>query len=79
MMHERNYDLVISEWFMEPVSGLQLLKFVRAETSFLNLRFLMSVPASEEVVLASREAGADALLVEPYSLESIANTIRSAL
>jgi two-component system chemotaxis response regulator CheY len=80
MMGEDAYDLVISDWSMEPVSGLQLLKFVRAEPKFGRVRFVIRVPAAEKTgELASRQAEADGLLVEPYSIESLTETISSAL
>jgi|SRR5688572_9104735 two-component system, chemotaxis family, chemotaxis protein CheY len=76
-MRERKFDLIISDWFMKPVTGLQLLKFVRAEPASASVRFIISVPASEEV--AVKDAGADGLLVEPHSIESLLATIRSVL
>jgi two-component system chemotaxis response regulator CheY len=80
MMREKNHRLVISEWLMEPVSGLQLLKFVRAEPALSDVRFLITVPARDEAAeVAAREAGADALLLEPYSLASLTDTIGSVL
>jgi two-component system chemotaxis response regulator CheY len=79
-MREGQFDLVISDWFMEPVSGLQLLKFIRAEPSFAEVRFLLRVPESDTAAeIASQQAGADGLLVTPYSVEALADTIRYAL
>jgi two-component system chemotaxis response regulator CheY len=79
-MRERKYDLIISDWFMKPVTGLQLLKFVRAEPASASVRFIISVPASEPSgEVAVKDAGADGLLVEPHSIESLLATIRSVL
>ncbi|MDF2972550.1 MAG: two-component system response regulator [Microvirga sp.] len=79
-IRERSYDLFISDWFTKPVRGLQLLKFVRAEPALASVRFIISVPLSEPSgEVAAKEAGADGLLVEPHSLESLMATIRSVL
>jgi two-component system, chemotaxis family, chemotaxis protein CheY len=80
MLREDTYELVISDWSMEPVSGLQLLKFIRAEPPFDQVRFVISVPAPEKTgELVSRQDGADGLLVEPFSSESLADTMRGVL
>ena len=64
---------------MKPV-GLQLLKFVRAEPALASVRFIISVPLSEPSgEVAAKDAGADGLLVEPHSLESLMATISSVL
>ena len=79
-IRERNYDLIISDWFMKPVRGLQLLKFVRAEPALASVRFIIRVPPSEPSgEVAGKDAGADGLLVEPHSMESILAAIRSVL
>ncbi len=42
LMREKSYQLLISDWAMEPVSGLQLLKFVRAEPELAHVRFIIA-------------------------------------
>ena len=79
-IRERNYDLIISDWFMKPVRGLQLLKFVRADPAWASVWFIINVPPSEPSgEVAAKDAGADGLLVEPHSMESILAAIRSVL
>src|SRR3546814_18788765 len=40
-LRDRPYDMVISEWNMEPMTGLQLLKEVRSDPRLKTLPFLM--------------------------------------
>jgi DNA-binding response OmpR family regulator len=76
LMREKSYQLLISDWAMEPVSGLQLLKFVRAEPELAHVRFIIACPRGNRAAeIAIREAGADGVLVEPSSPESIKKTI----
>jgi hypothetical protein len=50
------------------VRGFQLLKFIRAEPEFARVRFVIRACNREAANLASRQARADAVLVEPYSI-----------
>ena len=42
LREEGDYDLVISDWTMEPMSGFDLLKEVRADDRLKNIPFVMS-------------------------------------
>jgi two-component system, chemotaxis family, chemotaxis protein CheY len=80
LMRDRSYDLIISDWAMEPVNGLQLLKFVRAEPGFSRVRFILACPrGNRAAAVAIRGAGADGVLVEPSSPEMIRRTILEVL
>jgi hypothetical protein len=62
---------------MEPVNGLQLLKFVRAEPGFSRVRFILACPRRNRA--AAVGAGADGVLVEPSSPEMIRKTLLEVL
>ncbi len=55
----KEYGLVISDWNMEPMTGLELLKQVRAsEAAFKNVPFIMVTAESKtENVVAAKQAG----------------------
>jgi two-component system, chemotaxis family, chemotaxis protein CheY len=79
-MRDRPYDLIISDWAMEPVSGLQLLKFIRAEPEFGHVRFILASPrGNRAAAVAIQTAGADGVLVEPSSPEMIRKTLLEVL
>jgi two-component system chemotaxis response regulator CheY len=46
-LRAKDYDLVISDWNMEPMSGLDLLKEVRADTKLNKLPFVMITAESK--------------------------------
>lgn len=57
-LREKNYGLVISDWNMEPMTGLQLLKEVRADARLKSMPFLMITAESKtENVIEAKKAG----------------------
>ncbi len=70
------FQLVISDWNMEPMTGLQLLKEVRADTKLKELPFIMITAESKtENVVAAKEAGVSNYIVKPFN----AATLKSKL
>ncbi|HPQ50833.1 MAG TPA: response regulator, partial [Alphaproteobacteria bacterium] len=58
MFKNKNYGLVISDWNMEPMSGLDLLKKVRVLPANANVPFVMITAESKtENVIAAKQAG----------------------
>lgn len=79
-MQDRSYGLVISDWKMEPVSGLEFLKQVRASENLKNIPFLMVTAAgtTADVVMA-KEAGVSNFIVKPFNLTTLRTKIYSVL
>ena len=56
-MHEKRYGLVISDWNMEPMTGYDLLRQVRADPELGATPFIMVTAESKtENVIAARKA-----------------------
>ncbi len=69
-------DLIVSDWNMPKLSGLDLLRHVRK--TWQNMPFLMLTGrASEDFVLAAREYGVNAYIVKPFSPEQLLRKIQS--
>ena len=67
-IQERRYELVISDLHMDPVSGHELLKRVRAEPEVSRTPFLMITADSKaENVIAAKKAGVDSYVVKPFN------------
>lgn len=78
-LREKNFLLVISDWNMEGMSGLQLLEQVRADSKLRNVRFiLISSEAKADYVAAAREAGANSYIVKPFLPEALKAKIEDA-
>ncbi|MDF2965456.1 MAG: two-component system response regulator [Rickettsiaceae bacterium] len=79
-LKSKKYDLIISDWNMEPVSGLQFLKMVRAEESLKTIPFIMvTAESKKENVLAAKEAGVSNYIVKPFNSETLKEKLVSVL
>ncbi len=80
MLREGTYGLVISDWNMQPMSGLQLLKEVRADARLKPLPFIMVTAESKtENVVAAKEAGVNNYIVKPFNAETLKQKIVAVL
>ena len=71
-LREKSFSLVISDWNMEPMTGLQLLKEVRADTKLKDLPFIMiTAEAKTENVVMAKKAGVSNYIVKPFNAETL--------
>ena len=71
-LREKAYGLVISDWNMEPMTGLELLKEVRADTQLKELPFIMITAESKsENVVAAKQAGVSNYIVKPFNADTL--------
>ena len=74
------YGLVISDWNMEPMTGLQLLREVRADAKLKSIPFIMVTAESKsENVIAAKEAGVSNYIVKPFNVETLQAKMVSVL
>jgi two-component system chemotaxis response regulator CheY len=79
-MRASPYGLVISDWNMQPVTGLDLLKQIRSDEAHARTCFVMiTAEAHKEHVWAAREAGADGYIVKPFTAQILQARLISAL
>ena len=72
--------LVISDWNMEPMTGLQLLREVRADVDLKDTPFIMITAESKtENVVAAKEAGVSNYIVKPFNAETLKTKLVSVL
>jgi two-component system chemotaxis response regulator CheY len=75
-----NFGLVISDWNMAPMTGLDLLKEVRADQRLKNLPFIMITAESKtENVVAAKQAGVSNYIVKPFNAETLREKIEKVL
>ncbi len=75
-----NFGLVISDWNMEPMTGLDLLKEVRADARLKHLPFIMITAESKtENVVAAKAAGVSNYIVKPFNAETLGEKIEKVL
>ena len=67
-MHIKRYGLIISDWNMEPMSGYELLREVRADPALGETPFIMVTAESKtDKVVAARKAGVNNYIVKPFN------------
>lgn len=77
-LREKEYGLVISDWNMEPMTGYELLKQVRADDALKHLPFIMvTAEAKSENVVAAKEAGVSNYIVKPFNAQTLKGKIES--
>ena len=80
MLRVGNYGLIISDWNMEPMTGLQLLREVRADAKLKSIPFIMVTAESKsENVIAAKEAGVSNYIVKPFNAETLKTKMSSVL
>ncbi|MEJ0063016.1 MAG: response regulator [Alphaproteobacteria bacterium] len=79
-LRDGNFGLVISDWNMVPMTGLQLLKEVRADSKLKALPFIMVTAESKtENVVEAKTAGVSNYIVKPFNAETLKQKIASVL
>ena len=77
-MKERRYGLVISDWNMEPMTGYELLKQVRSDSSLSKTPFIMVTAESKtENVIAAKKAGVNNYIVKPFNAQTLQSKIQA--
>ena len=72
MLKQGEYGLVISDWNMQPMTGLELLQQVRADGRLSKLPFIMVTAESKvENIVAAKQAGVSNYVVKPFSAETL--------
>ena len=72
-LHEvKNIQLVLLDWNMPEMDGLEVLSLIRAEPSYKNVRVMMVTTESEmSRVATALEAGASEYLMKPFDREAL--------
>ena len=79
-LRSKKYDLVISDWNMEPMTGLDLLREVRADEQLKPLPFIMVTAESKtENVVAAKKAGVNNYIVKPFNAATLRSKVAAVI
>ena len=78
MMRENNYDLVICEWNMEPMTGYELLRRMHSVIGRIPFLLMAAQPRVENVE-AARDAGASGFIARPFKAATLKAKIDAAM
>lgn len=67
-MKENKYDLILSDWNMQPMSGIDLLKNVRSNEATKTLPLiLVTAETKAENIIAAKQAGVSNYIIKPFN------------
>jgi two-component system chemotaxis response regulator CheY len=76
----QKYELIISDWNMEQMTGLELLQKVRADEKIKMTPFIMVTAESKtDNVIAAKQAGVNNYIVKPFNAETLKAKLASVL
>jgi len=68
MLKSGKYDFLVTDWNMPGMSGLDLLKVVRADDNLKTLPVLMvTAEAKRDQIVAAAQAGVNGYVVKPFT------------
>lgn len=76
----KTYGLIISDWNMEPMTGYELLKEVRADNQLKDTPFIMVTAESKtDNVVAAKKAGVNNYIVKPFNAATLKTKLTAVL
>jgi two-component system, chemotaxis family, chemotaxis protein CheY len=76
-LKSKKFQLILSDWHMEPMTGIDLLRSIRASNeNYKNVPVIL-ITAEEKVenILAAKQAGVNNYIKKPFSAEILKNKI----
>ncbi|MGI9449286.1 MAG: response regulator [Geminicoccaceae bacterium] len=74
------FDLIISDWNMDGISGLELLVKIRSNPVIKTLPFIMATGQKDKAqVIAAKEAGVNNYIVKPFSAADLKKRVEAVL
>lgn len=79
-LREKKFGLIISDWNMEPMTGIELLREVRQDVNLSKLPFIMVTAESKtENVVIAKEAGVSNYIVKPFNAATLKSKLTGVL
>ncbi len=77
-IQSKQYHLVISDWNMEPMTGIELLEKVRQSEATKNLDFIMlTAEVKPENIIKAKQLGVNSYIVKPFTAKILKDKLVS--
>jgi len=77
MLKKERFDLIIADWNMPQMSGLDLLKTTRRNENYKNTPFVMvTAEANKNNIVAAIQAGANEYIIKPFNANTLQEKIK---
>ncbi|MBC8432223.1 MAG: response regulator [Desulfobacterales bacterium] len=76
-LKKEKYDLILCDWNMPDMSGVEVLKKIRSDDKLKDIPFIMVTAETEkEKILAAIEAGVSNYILKPFTAETISAKLK---
>ena len=80
VMRKQQIDIVVGDWGMPVMSGIDLLKWMRSDHRYAHTPFMMlTAEANPASVRTALQAGVNAYMIKPFTVHSFASKFMSML
>ena len=79
-LENERFDIILSDWDMPQLGGLELLKWVRGHPAYNTTPFIMLTTDSDErSVVKATQAGANAYLLKPIAIDALVGKLTTSM
>ncbi len=76
MLQSGNFDFLVTDWNMPQMTGIDLLRAVRADERLKNLPVLMvTAEAKRDQIIEAAQAGVNGYVVKPFTAQALQDKI----
>ncbi len=76
----KEYSLVLSDWNMEPKSGIELLRDVRKNEQYKDIPFILITAESKvENIVEAKKAGVNQYIVKPFNAKTLKEKLSTVI
>jgi len=77
VLQKEKINMIVSDWNMPKMTGLELLKVVRADDALKDIPFLMvTAEAQQENIIEAVKSGVSNYIVKPFTAETLGQKIK---
>ena len=78
MLKSQPFDMVVTDWNMPNMTGIDLLRAIRAEPSLKGLPVLMvTAENNRDQIIAAAQAGVNGYIVKPFNAQTLQSKIEA--
>ena len=76
VLKKENIDLILCDWNMPEMTGIDLLKAVKSDDALKDIPFVMvTAEAQKENILEAVKAGVSSYIVKPFTAETVSEKL----
>lgn len=78
VLKKENIDLILCDWNMPEMPGIELLKAIRSDDELKNIPFVMvTAEAQKDNIIEAVKAGVSSYIVKPFTAETVTEKLNA--